>query len=356
MWSMAPVDYKHHARPSLIQALPFRLANRYEPAFEGLVRMHIARDMLREEDRDRGKGVKALVRSSIQRLGEMERGKEKWCYTKKHSLEVAYFSYILASEAQEHLIPGARDTPPPMAFAGGLIHDIGKTFLPLALVVKELGVDLVLFCLFEGARMNDVERRVLRDEHISAGTRFVRLFGNGESVKPMLDMVGLHHVMYDGYDTAFPSYPSQMKGVELPFNSRLAKTADFLSAVLPRHYRNGQWVESMRDSLGYAVAVAGWELDPLIVRCALTGLHGVSADEADSLIRRLALPKHEAWGQAIIRDFRATRSYVKDKIERDEQFRLMLLRRDIDKEEMYKQEADICAQELNVPTLLHLPR
>ncbi|MEW6035800.1 MAG: HD domain-containing protein [Candidatus Micrarchaeota archaeon] len=352
---MSTPDYKEHARPRLCQALPYRIASRYGPALEGIVRMHVARSMLEEEDRDRGKGLGQLVRASVERLSQMERGKERWCYTKRHSLEVAYFGYMIGDQARLQGVPGAESIRPELVFAGGLMHDIGKTFLPLALVVKELGIDLVLFCLFEGARMSDIERRVLRDEHISAGTRYIRMFGGGDHMRTMLDMVGLHHVMYDGTDTAFPSYPSQVRGADLPFHSRIAKTADFISAVLPRHYRSDQWVESMRESLGYAIAVSGWELDPVTVRCAVTGLHSVGAEEADRMISRLALPKDAEWGRRTVRNFRATKEYVKGTIERDAAFRDILGRRDCDLEQMYRERIRACSGELNAPELDHLP-
>ncbi len=344
-------EYKDHARPRLCEALPFRFASRYGPVLEGLVAYHAAKLMRREEDRVSGTGLPHLMKASVDRLNEMAHNKEKWIYTRRHSLEVAYFSYLIASEAQKSGAPEAAELSPRMVFAGGYMHDIGKTFLPLELVVKELGVDLVLFCLLEGSPMNDVERAVLRDEHIRNGTRFVRLFGNDDGIRTILDMVGLHHVMYVGKKTAFPSYPSQMKGSDLPLHSRIAKTADFLSAVLPRHYRTDQWVDSMRESLAYAVAVAGWELDPLTLRCAMTGLHGIGAEEADAMVKRLAPPHDQPWGAEVVNSREASRKYIKEVIHADAGFRRMLARRDRDKEEDYRRRISECAQEFGAPVL-----
>jgi hypothetical protein len=146
-----------------------------------------------------------------------------------------------------------------------------------------------------------------------------------------------------------------VRGADLPLHSRIAKAADFLSAVLPRHYRSDQWVESMRESLGYAIAVSGWELDPLTVRCAVTGLHRVSTEEADRMIGRLAIPKDAEWGRRTVRNFKATKDYVKGTIERDGAFRDILARRDRDLEQMYRERIGECAGELNAPALERFP-
>lgn len=339
-------EYANHARARLSEALVLKAVSKYTPALEAYVRMRVSEEMLREEDRDRGRGTSGLVRASAARLSEMERGREKWSYTRRHSMEVAYFSYIIASEVKERNAPGGEGVSPEACFAGGFVHDIGKTFLPLGLVVKELGVDLVFFCLFEGHKLNDNERSVLRDEHLSAGTRFVRLF-DGQENQVLHDMVGLHHVMYNGRGSMFPSYPAHLVGYNLPIQSRIAKTADFLSAVLPRHYRHDEWVHSMKDSVGYAIAVSGVELDPLTVSCYITGTHDVSAEEADALIMRLRYPG----GISDIANFKMMREYVRSFVEKDPDFQDMLTRRARHRIMYYQDRIRECAGKLGAPTL-----
>jgi HD-GYP domain-containing protein (c-di-GMP phosphodiesterase class II) len=163
----------------------------------------------------------------------------------------------MAREAQEHQISDVVGMDMKLAFAGGLVHDVGKTFLPLALVVKELGIGIGPFTFLKGTRLNDKEKAVIRLEHLTTGTTYVREFGGGRHIKMMLDMVGLHHVMFDGRDTGVPSYPSLMRGMDLPFHSRMAKTADLISAAMPRHYRTNGFIVTEDDSLAHAITVAG---------------------------------------------------------------------------------------------------
>jgi HD-GYP domain-containing protein (c-di-GMP phosphodiesterase class II) len=306
--------------------------------------------MIKEEKRIRDRSMRALIASSRERFEETDGTLEKWSYTKRHSLEVAYFSYIIANEAKRLGMPGSERVSPEVSFAGGFVHDIGKTFLPMALVVKELGVKLASLCLWEGKPLNSVEKKVLRDTHISAGTKFVRLF-NGDENPIMLDMVGLHHVMYNGRGSMYPSYPANLKGCVLQLQSRIAKTADFISAVLPRHYRKEEWVHSMQDSLGYAIAVAGVELDPATLKCFLIGTHDIASEEADQLIARLMYPG----SQASVADFQEMKRYVKEVVEADPQFRSFMAKRSMDKIHDYRERIGRCARELDAPTLEEMP-
>lgn len=344
-------EYAKHARSKLGESLLYRFAAKHQPAYEGLVAAHIAKRMIDEEKKVRDRSMRALIESSRERFEETDGVLEKWSYTRRHSLEVAYFSYIITSEAKRQGIAGSDRISPELSFAGGFVHDIGKTFLPMPLVVKELGVKLSFLCLWEGRPLNSIEKKVLRDSHISAGTRFVRLY-NGDDNPIMLDMVGLHHVMYDGCGSMYPSYPANLKGRVLPLQARIAKAADFISAVLPRHYRKEEWVHSMQDSIGYAIAVAGRELDPGAISCFITGTYSISPEETFSLIRRLAYPG----GKEDVADFQAMRKYVKEVIEQDLEFKALMEKRSVDKIHAYRKEIGRCAASLGAPTLEELPQ
>ncbi len=301
---MSSLDYNQHARAGALQTLLFRSFAKSEPALEGLTRSHVVRKIM--EERREKQGINELISASASRLAEREGENERWKYTRRHSVEVGFIAYLIASEAKRQDLAEAGDLDPDLCFVGGIIHDIGKTFLPMALIVKELGIDLGFVRLFEGSKMNDIERRILRDEHISAGTRFVRLFDGDEQVKTLLDMVGLHHVMFNGQNSFVPSYPALIKGANLPLHARLAKTADFISAVLPRHYRETNWITSFRTAAAYAMAVSGMELDPLTVQCFLTGTHDISPSDAKDAIRSFMHPG----GQMMISDYMGMRDYV----------------------------------------------
>lgn len=341
---MQVLDYRGHTgqlpRTRLLEAAVFMAASRYGPALEGCARGFVARHML-EEGRPAEIGFHALLSSSIKRLEQDSIGRGGNSYTKQHSFEVARFVYIMAREAQLHGLAGANGPDPALAFAGGLIHDIGKTFLPTAIVEKELGVRFAGIAAFRDRRLTDDERRVLRKEHVSAGTDYVRLFGAGEHIKIMLDMVGLHHVMYNGKDTCVPSYPSLLSGKNLPFHARIAKTADFVSAVLPRHYSATTAVLSLDGAVAYSVSVAGMELDPTSVQCLMCGMYDIDPPEAKKMIERLSHPD----GQEGISDMHGARKYAKKAVMTDPDFAAMIKRRSARKLGLYNAEMKQCMQE-----------
>jgi len=328
-------DYRKHARAAPVEAMVFRLAGSREPMLEGLTRWHIAKEYILERAKA-GKGVHALVRSAMKRLGGAYGRREKWRYTKRHSVEVARFVYVMAREAQEHERGDMLN--PRLVFAGGLVHDIGKTFLPIAIMVKELGIDFGLFTAFRGARLSEAEKSVLRNEHIATGTRFIRLFGAGSHIRVMLDMAGLHHVNFNGKNSGVPSYPSLVRGMDLPLHARIAKAADLISAAMPRHYRSNGYISSLDDSLAHAITVSGVEVDPFAVQCFITGHYDASLEEARALVKRLAPPE----GEEAVSDIHSARVYAKDVVRTDPWFREVVGKRSHVKAEAYCQEIAEC--------------
>jgi hypothetical protein len=342
---MATLDYQHHARAKPLQALLFKAVKGSEPAVEGITRSFVVRQIIEERERGIRPGLRALVSSAASRL-ETRENDGKWTYTRRHSAEVGFFSYIMAAQAKRHgVYPDCPD--PKLVYLGGILHDIGKTLLPMSLIVKELGVKVLFLKLFEGEKMNDIERRVLRDEHLSAGTRFVRLFGGNGDIKVILDMVGLHHVMYNGEDTVVPSYPSLLKGLELPAQANIAKAADFLSAVQPRHYREDSFIHNLQSAMAYSLVVAGLELDPLAVACFIAGTHDVEMEEAIVLSHKFTHPQ----GQFGISDYQRIRTYVQEGIGHNPEFLELVSKWDIKKVHNYEMETTTLARQHGFPAL-----
>jgi hypothetical protein len=341
---MRAVDYTKHAKAGPLQALAFRSAACYEPALEGLVRAFVSKGFIDEREKA-GQGIGALVRSAIARLDIEEASKRKWSYTKAHSIEVARFGYTMAVEAASEGMTDAICNDPKLAFAGGLIHDVGKTFIPTAILVKELGVDFGWFTAFRDAPLTSAERRIMREEHVAIGTKYVRLFGGGPHIRTMLDMVGLHHVMFNGENSGVPSYPSLIRGMDLPLHARIAKVADFVSAVMPRHYRTNGYISSQDSALAYAIVAAGTELDPVSVRCFITGHYEASPKQAAAIIERLAHPR----GQEGVSDIHGARVYAKDVVRTDPEFLGIIQRQDLDKARQRDNEMDGFARDFGLP-------
>lgn len=272
--------------PTLLQAVPLRIAALYPPLLEAAVRFGTALSIW-ERKWPLGEGPDALVKAARDTLFCDGVDGDLFRYTKRHSLEVAYLSHMMAHEAVRAGVPEANGLDLGLVFSGGFVHDIGKTLISPGLLLKEMGVAVGPLTVFKGVPMTPLERRVLRDEHIAAGTRFAMLFGGGPHVRVIRDMIGLHHVMYDGMDGMCPSYPPGVVGADLAFHARLAKAADFVSAVMPRHYRDDNWVGDLGDAVAYAVAVSGTELDPLAVRCLLAAMYGTGHGEAAGLVEKL---------------------------------------------------------------------
>jgi len=335
---------KKHAVASLPELLIFRIASRYSPALEGLARGFVAREMERESYAQQGKGIEPLLVASAKRLHAKERGQEKWSYTKKHSLDVACLSYMIASEARKNGLAGAEALDPKLCFAGGYVHDIGKTFLPLAIVVKELGARIWIFELMQGGRLSEAEKKVLRNEHLSTGTTFVRMYKDGVPMNAINDMVGLHHVNYNGIGTTHPSYPTLFRGCELPLCSRIAKTADFISAVMPRHYRTRSFVNSLDDALAYAITVSGKELDPMAVSCLISSMHDVGFKQVSDLVSRLSV----GCSQEGISRFRSIKGHISENIESNMEFRQVVMKKSHEKIRQYMDEIRKCARELGL--------
>jgi hypothetical protein len=213
--------------------------------------------------------------------------------------------------------------------------------------VKELGFRFWGFDFLKDKRLNDNEKHILREEHLAAGTTYVRIFGGNGEVRTILDMVGLHHVMFNGKDSVAPSYPKLLRGSELPFHARIAKTADFLSAILPRFYREHGWVESFRSSIAYSLAVAGRELDPKTVACILTGTHDMSFQEATRMVELFMHPE----GQEGISDYAGVKDYVCERLERHPLYLLAAEKWDREKIIGYEEATAARCREYGFPTL-----
>ncbi len=309
-----------------LEAAIFWPASCSAPLYDGVLRTWGMGALKREEaglikqGAHRRRGLDALVEVVSQRLYDLDgTGKS---YTYCHSPEVATLCYVMFREAVERRLPGTAGTSARAVFGGGYVHDDGKTFLPHALLAKERGVKIGHLRILRGIKLTDVERSALRYCHLAFGSAHAELFKYGSDDQDLavaIRMIGLHHVAYNGQDTAYLSYPAGVKGADLELYCRIAKTADFISAARPRHYRphyQTEWVHSLRHAVAYAIAVAGRELDPLTVSCLITGMYDIKPDAADRMVGRLRYNGEEK----DIADSPIMRSYVQQWVLADGEF------------------------------------
>ena len=117
--------------------------------------------------------------------------------------------------------------------------------------------------------------------------------------------------------------------------------------MLPRHYREDSWVLSFRSAVAYAVTVAGMELDPLALRCFLTGTYDISIHEAEWMVNRFM----HVDGQKGISDFNKMRDYVRNVVEKDADFIMITNRLDLEKVTAYQEEAHSLAVSYDFPSI-----
>lgn len=114
---------------------------------------------------------------------------------------------------------------------GGLLHDVGKAAVPLAILNKAGSLD-------------DEELRVMR-EHPVVGAQILMECDAGSD---LIDIALHHHEKYDG-----SGYPHRLKGEEISLYARMSAVCDVYDAVTStRAYRNG-WTpaEAMHQMMSW---------------------------------------------------------------------------------------------------------
>lgn len=174
-------------------------------------------------------------------------------YTANHSAEVAELSRRVArilnlDEPTVHQI-----------YLAGLLHDVGKTVVPVAILLKP-------------DKLTDEEWQVMRS-HVEAGVRIVESIGGLSGVATI---VAASHEQINGR-----GYPNGLKGDQIPLGSRINLVVDAYSALTTsRPYRPARSSEAALQELE---ANAGTQFDPRVVdalRSAVRQQHRTEATSA----------------------------------------------------------------------------
>lgn len=156
-------------------------------------------------------------------------------YTANHSAEVAELSRRVArilnlDEPEVHLV-----------YLAGLLHDVGKTVVPPAILLKP-------------EKLTDEEWRIMQS-HVDAGVRIVESIHGLAEIAPI---VGASHERLDGR-----GYPQGLKADDIPVASRIILLVDAYNALTTnRPYRAAR---STEKALSELEAHAGTQFDPKIV-------------------------------------------------------------------------------------------
>ena len=161
-----------------------------------------------------------------------------------HITNVASYSVILAESL------GVRDREELEQIAtGALLHDVGKRFIPTAILTKP-------------GRL-DPEEREICESHPKRG--YLELCGRPGLNFGQLMMVYQHHEHIDG-----TGYPVRILGDEIHPWAKLLTVADVFDAMTAsRPYRRPDSAESV---LAYLRRQAGTHFDPEVVECWITAM------------------------------------------------------------------------------------
>lgn len=156
-------------------------------------------------------------------------------YTKGHSKNVADYSKLIgkALDFDDHRLEEC--------YYSALLHDLGKTIIPNAIVCKK-------------GKLTSAEYATIKKHSYYS----YQILANIETFGLLAKNVLYHHERYDGL-----GYPEGLKGEEIPLISRIICIADAFDAMTTsRSYRNKLTMEKATNELK---ACAGTQFDPHLI-------------------------------------------------------------------------------------------
>lgn len=176
------------------------------------------------------KNIKLMISQTVEALAEAIDTKDK--YTNGHSRRVAKYSRMIAEKA------GKTDEECDEIYIIGLLHDIGKIGIPIAIINKE-------------TKLTDEEYEIIKT-HTIAGRKILSKI----SISPDLVLgASYHHERYDG-----KGYPEGKAGEDIPEVARIIAVADAYDAMASkRSYRDALPQDQIRAEL---VKGVGTQFDP----------------------------------------------------------------------------------------------
>jgi putative nucleotidyltransferase with HDIG domain len=156
-------------------------------------------------------------------------------YTKDHSTNVANYSKVMAEEMQLTQLEISD------VFITGLLHDIGKTFIPIKLLNKK-------------GKLTEEEYKIMKTHSVKG----YDILSKSYSLKKISKYVLYHHERWDG-----SGYPNGIKKDEIPVVSQIIAVADAYDAMMTdRPYRKKFTKEY---SINAIVENSGTQFSPIVV-------------------------------------------------------------------------------------------
>ena len=178
--------------------------------------------------------VRRAYLETVRALAEAVDAKDP--YTRGHSDRVAIYATRIATEL------GSEPELVEQIYLAGLLHDIGKIGIPDAILSKP------------GPLTRDEYAQIQRHPEIGA-----RILEPVQFLSRIVPCVRHHHEWYDG---SAHGYPDRLRGVDIPYASRIILVADTVEAMTSdRPYRRGVPLDSVAKELA---RFRGTQFDPQV--------------------------------------------------------------------------------------------
>jgi HD-GYP domain-containing protein (c-di-GMP phosphodiesterase class II)/HAMP domain-containing protein len=182
--------------------------------------------------------IEKLAIGTIEALARTVDAKSKW--TAGHSERVAALSGKIGG------ILGLNNTIIETITRGGLLHDIGKIGISLAILDKP-------------GRLTDEEFEEIKN-HPAIGGKILEPIAAFHDILPVITQ---HHEKYDG-----TGYPGGLRGEEIDIRARILAVADVWDALVStRPYREG-WIQDRAKK--FIIEGSATHFDPLVVNAFLS--------------------------------------------------------------------------------------
>ena len=178
--------------------------------------------------------------STVRALAEAIDAKD--AYTRGHSERVAIYASRIARELN------CKPDFIERIYLAGLLHDVGKIGVPDAIITKP-------------GKLTPEEYDLIK-QHPEIGARILERVSFLSDVVPC---VRHHHEWYDGSDRG---YPDRLRGLEIPYPSRIILVADTVEAMTSdRPYRKAVPLEAVIEEIQ---RFSGTQFDPEAAEAFLT--------------------------------------------------------------------------------------
>ncbi len=157
----------------------------------------------------------------------------------RHALRVTRHAVALASEL------GVPQAAWPNLQRGGLLHDVGKLFVP-GYILRKRG------------KLTDPEWTSIR-EHPGRGCELIRSVA---LLEPSIEIIRSHHERWDGR-----GYPDGLAGEDIPLPARIFAVADVWDALTHDRPYRAAWPQDRAIEL--VRSEAGHHFDPVVVEAFL---------------------------------------------------------------------------------------